>query len=457
MSRLWPPLVLLAFVIYTWHTVAALECLGQEPVAAPNIEIRYLFSWRMLGGVERSDQSQQLRSYPPLVSAATSKSIFMSLDLPDDVRQEVSEKVSALSEQLESLNVVRDAARIENTVRECEDELRRLLKPDTVKRCENCYEMASFYNLGPREYLRRSQVDPVEIHEFADNLALSGDPIRRALHSMEDQAYTAILDEVSTQQLKDGLKPVTFVLAHGWRYPNVSVIAGSLDDFQNKPFERVELPIDTPIFRLGALGEPVPVSKKTRDPFAECLQFLAASGIVREPEFKRLAEIAAAEHLELHEKRSKEIHEVRAGAMPSGDKKQRLREIEEKYFQIFEDLAKGLFSVMDKKDVGLDQISRGACVLNVYGPRSVLLSGSAESCWGKRLSEQDYRRLAEASSTIRSTLVADAEKLQARVITDSLPRVGKSIRPAFNWIHGPFLDRMPPVELLAYWADRNSP
>lgn len=264
----------------------------------------------MLGGVERSDQGQQLRSYPPLLSAATSKSIFMSLNLPDHVRQEVSEQVSSLSKQLGNLNVVRDATRIEEAVQECEDELGRLLKPDTVKRCENCVEMASFYNLGPREYLRRSKVDPVEIQEFTDNLAMSVDRIRGALHSMEDQAYTAILDEVSTQQLKEGLKPVTLVFAHGWRYPNVSVIAGSLDDFKNKPFERVELPIDTPIFRLDALGDIVPVNKKTRDPFVERLQFLAASGIVREPEFKRLAEVSAAEHIELHQRRSKEIHEV---------------------------------------------------------------------------------------------------------------------------------------------------
>lgn len=143
--------------------------------------------------------------------------------------------------------------------------------------------------------------------------------------------------------------------------------------------------------------------------------------------------------------------------MSNGEKKERLREIEEKYFKIFEDLAKDLSSVMDEKDVGLDQVSRVACGLNVYGPRSVLLSGSAESFWGKRLSEQDYRRLAEASSTIRSKLIADAGKLQARVIMDSRPRVGQSIRPALNWIDGPFLDKMPPIELLAYWTDTKSP
>ena len=244
----------------------------------------------MLGGVERSSRGQQLRSYPPLVWATSSKSMLMSLGLPDEVRQEVVEQVNSLSEELRILHIVRDATRIEKAVQECDDELRRLLKRDVVERCENSFEMASFYSLGPRDYLRRSEVEPQEIQEFTENLAALGGQIEQAMLSMEDHAYAAILNEISTRQLKEGFKPVTMVFAHGWRSPNVSVIASSLEDFKKKPFEEVELPIHTQIFRLGALGDAVPIGKRIRDPFSECVHILAASGIIRKPGYERFAQ-----------------------------------------------------------------------------------------------------------------------------------------------------------------------
>jgi hypothetical protein len=313
--------------------------------------------------------------------------------------------------------------------------------------------MASFYSLGPKEYLRRSEVDPPEIEEFTENLAAQGGKIERAMLAMEDHAYAAILNEISTRQLKEGFKPVTLIFAHGWRSPNVSVIAGSLEDFQNKPFEEVELPIYTPIFRLGALGDAVPVGKRIRDPFAECMQILAASGVVQEPAYRRFAESYAAEHIELHERRSKAINDVQAESMSKEKRAADLRTIEREYFKEFEGLADELSFAMDRKDAQLYQVSRVACLLNAFGPRSVMLSNSAESYCGKRLSDRDYRQLAKSSAKIRSRLVGETEELQSRVILDSLPRAGKNMRPVFRWIHGPFLDVMPPVELLAYWAE----
>ena len=59
--------------------------------------------------------------------AMSSKSILMSLDLSDEVRQEVIERVDSLSEQLRLLHFKKDATRIEKAVQECEDELRRLV------------------------------------------------------------------------------------------------------------------------------------------------------------------------------------------------------------------------------------------------------------------------------------------------------------------------------------------